>query len=26
MKVMKNGQLLIKTATGTFNALGVQVK
>lgn len=26
LKVMKNGQLLIKTATGTFNALGVQVK
>jgi len=26
MKVMKDGQLLIKTATGTFNALGVQVK
>ena len=26
MKVMKNGQLLIKTASGTFNALGVQVK
>ena len=26
MKVMKNGQLLIKTATGTFNAIGVQVK
>ena len=25
-KVMKNGQLLIKTAAGTFNALGVQVK
>ena len=23
---LKNGQLLIKTATGTFNALGVQVK
>ncbi len=26
MKFMKNGQLLIKTAAGTFNALGVQVK
>ena len=26
MKVMKDGQLLIKTAAGTFNALGVQVK
>ena len=26
LKVIKNGQLLIKTATGTFNALGVQVK
>ena len=25
-KVMKNGQLLIVTAAGTFNALGVQVK
>ena len=25
-KMMKNGQLLIQTATGTFNALGVQVK
>ena len=25
-KVLENGQLLIKTATGTFNALGVQVK
>ena len=26
MKVMKNGHLLIKTATGTFNVAGVQVK
>lgn len=25
-KVMKNGQMLIETAAGTFNALGVQVK
>ena len=25
-KVMKNSQLLIETAAGTFNALGVQVK
>lgn len=25
-KVMKNGQLLIESATGTFNAIGVQVK
>ena len=25
-KFVKNGQLLIETATGTFNALGVQVK
>ena len=25
-KVMKNGQILIETAAGTFNAVGVQVK
>ena len=25
-KMMKNGQILIKTAAGTFNAIGVQVK
>jgi hypothetical protein len=25
-KVIKNGQLLIETAAGTFNALGVQLK